>query len=77
MKDVEITTHGDFQVATARGPNGFTAWAKMGAIQTDCPIKEPGTHVWYNFGRTREEARHRILDELGLPPNQKSKLPTG
>lgn len=69
MKDVEVTTHGDFQVATALGPNGFTSWAKMGMIQTDCPIKEPGAHVWFNFGSTREEARSRILDELGLSPN--------
>ena len=69
MKDVEVTTHGDFQVATARGENGFTSWAKMGTIQTDCPIKEPGAHVWFNFGRTREEARRRILDELSLLPN--------
>jgi hypothetical protein len=69
MKDVQITTHGDFQVATAKGENHFTAWAKMGRIQTDCPIKEPGEHVWFNFGATREEARERVLDELGLKPN--------
>lgn len=69
MSDVEVTRHGDFEVATVRGKSGFTAWAKMGAIQTDCPIKEPGAHVWFNFGRTREEARNRVLDELGLTPN--------
>jgi hypothetical protein len=66
MKNVEVTRHGDFFVATAEGDDGFTAWAKMGMIQTDCPVKEPGTHVWFNFGRTREEAKRRILDELGL-----------
>lgn len=71
MKDVEVTTHGDFQVATARGQSGFAAWAKMGKIQTDCPIKEPGAHVWFNFGSTREEAQRRILDELGLQHNAK------
>jgi hypothetical protein len=70
MKDVEVTKHGDFQIATGRGEHGFTAWGKMGTIQTDCPIKEPGAHVWFNFGLTREEAESRLIDELGLrrPP---------
>lgn len=69
MKDVEVTTHGDFQIATARGKTGYTAWAKMGKIQTDCPIKEPGNYIWFNFGNSREEARKAILDELGLTTN--------
>lgn len=69
MNDVEVTRHGEFEVATARGMDGFTSWAKMGRIQTDCPIKEPGAHVWFNFGPTREIARDRILVELGLTPN--------
>lgn len=70
MKKVEVTRHGDFEVATAKGEGpGFTAWAKMGRIQTDCPIKEPGTQVWFNFGSTREEAILKILVELGLTPN--------
>lgn len=66
MKNVEITTHGDFQVATVPGKNGFTSWAKMGKIKTDSPIKEPGNHVWFNFGKTRRQAREAILFELGL-----------
>ena len=66
MRDVEVTRHGDFEVATARGEHGFTSWGKMGRIQSDCPVKEPGTHVWFNFGRTRQEARDRTLVELGL-----------
>lgn len=69
MQDVEVTRHSDFEVATAHGKNGFVAWAKMGRIQTNCPIKEPGAHVWFNFGTTRHEARDRILAELGLTPN--------
>jgi hypothetical protein len=70
MDEVEVTRHGDFEVATAKGKGlGFTAWAKMGRIQTDCPIKEPGAHVWFNFGATRKMARERILAELGLTPN--------
>lgn len=56
MDDVQVTQHGDFEVATARGASGFTSWAKMGRIQSDCPIKEPGAHVWFNFGATRDEA---------------------
>ena len=66
MKHVEVTTHGDFQIATGRGESGFWAWGKMGLIQTDSPLKEPGSHVWFNFGKTREEAKTRLLNELGL-----------
>lgn len=70
MQEVEISTHGGWQVATARGSSGgFTAWAKMGRIQSDCPIKEPGEHVWFNFGESREEARRRVLAEVGMTPN--------
>ena len=69
MDEVQVTRHGDFEIATARGTSGFTAWAKMGRIQSDCPIKEPGEHVWFNFGPTREKARENILAELGLLPS--------
>ena len=69
MHEIEVTRHGDFEVATGRGVAGYTAWAKMGRIQSDCPVKEPGAHVWFNFGATREEARDRVLAELGLTPN--------
>lgn len=70
MDAVEVTRHGDFEVATAKSKGfGFTAWGKMGRIQTDCPIKEPGAHVWFNFGPTREKARENVLAELGLSPN--------
>lgn len=69
MDDVEVTRHGDLEIATAKGEGpGFTAWAKMGRIQSDCPIKEPGAHVWFNFSTTREESIERILVELGLRP---------
>lgn len=66
MQKIEVTKHGDFQVATARGGEGFVSWAKMGTIVADCPVEEPGSHVWFNFGSTREEARGRILKELNL-----------
>ena len=70
MQEVQVSTHGGWQVATARGASGgFVAWAKMGLIQSDCPIKEPGQHVWINFGATRDEARNRVLAEVGLTPN--------
>ena len=69
MDDVRVTRHGEFEIATGRGVSEFTAWAKMGRIQSDCPIKEPGAHVWFNFGATREDALARILAELGLTPN--------
>lgn len=66
MKCVEVTRHGDFQVATAYASGTFVSWAKMGRIQADNPVDEPGQHVWFNFGVTRVQARERILEELGL-----------
>lgn len=66
MKDIEITTHGDFQAATKPGGDEFIAWAKIGRIQSDCPIEEPGSHVWFSFGATREIALSNVLKELGL-----------
>ncbi|GAB2182665.1 hypothetical protein DLREEDagrD3_28880 [Denitratisoma sp. agr-D3] len=71
MQDVEVTGHGDFEVATARGKFGFTAWAKKGKIQTDCPVKEPGEHVWFNFGKTRSQAQDAILVEIGAEMSAK------
>lgn len=71
MKNVEITRHGDYQVATAEGSGGgFTAWAKKGVIVTDCPIKEPGEDVWFNFGRTREAALDNLVAELNTLENE-------
>lgn len=69
VTEKQVTRHGDFEVATARAAkssSGFMSWAKMGRIVGDCPITEPGAHVWFNSGRTREEARDRLLAELGL-----------
>jgi hypothetical protein len=63
-----ITRHGDFEVATtpALQGGGYLAWAKMGKIMGDNPITEPGNPVWMVHGRTREEARAKVLAELGL-----------
>jgi hypothetical protein len=67
MHSREITQHGDWQVATAIGRGGkIVSWAKMGIIQGTSPIDEPGEYVWFEFGNTREEAREKLLDELGL-----------
>ena len=64
--DVVTERHGDFEIAVGRGVDGFLAWGKMGRIQTTCPVLEPGNHVFVNFGTSREEARDRLLSELGL-----------
>jgi hypothetical protein len=64
---VEVTKHSDYEVATIPGSyDGFVAWAKMGRIQGINPVDEPGEHVWFNFGQTREDAKRKILNELGL-----------
>jgi hypothetical protein len=62
-----VSKHGDFSVATmpSRAGGGFVAWAKVGEIVTTCPIAEPGW-VWFEFGTTREEARDKLLTEIGL-----------
>lgn len=67
MKEKEVTRHGDWYVATARGKHGWVSWAKLGPITADDPIAEPGQNVWFNFGDTRTEARENILAELHLP----------
>lgn len=65
---MNITRHGAFNVATKQGVGGwFIAWAKMGQIQGSDPLSEPGSHVWFNFGRTQDEAKGKLLAELGLP----------
>ena len=69
MVDIEITTHGNFQIATARSKSGFTAWGKIGKIQATSPIEEPEAHVWFQFGETRDAARTKLLIELGLAPS--------
>ena len=63
----EVTQHGDWQIATTESKvSGFMAWAKMGRIVADDPISEPGAHVWFAFGPTRDAARISLLKELGL-----------
>lgn len=65
IQDIEKERYGSFEVATGFGKSEFIAWAKMGTLQCRCPIKEPGL-VHFNFGQTREQARRRLLSELGL-----------
>jgi hypothetical protein len=44
----------------------FLAWAKMGPITGTGPLDEPGFNVWFNFGRTREEAVATVKREIGI-----------
>jgi len=62
-----VTRHGDFNLATMpnRHGGGFVAWAKVGEIVGMSPLDESG-FVWFEFGSTRDEARDRLLDEIGL-----------
>ena len=67
-KQTNITKHGNFQIATIPAESGgYIAWGKMGTIVTDCPLREPGEHVWFEFGNSRLEALNKLLNELGLP----------
>lgn len=67
LEGVVVTNHGIFNIATKRGKTGrFVAWGKVGQIETTCPVREPGDNVWFNFGRTRDEAKRNLMEELGL-----------
>lgn len=67
LAGVEVTNHGIFNIATKRGKTGmFVAWGKVGQIESTCSVREPGDPVWFNFGKTRDEAKRNLLDELGL-----------
>lgn len=70
MKKVEITQHGEWQIATAiRGMGGFVVWGKKGKIVSKCPIDEPGdVYCKFHFGTKREDARNSLVQDLGLPP---------
>lgn len=63
-----VTAHGPWRVATApcRAGVGFYSWAKTGEISGGCPLTEPGVDVWFEFGSTHDEARAKLLRELGL-----------
>jgi hypothetical protein len=68
MDDIHVDRLNGWSIATARGATGrFVSWAKMGMIQRDSPITEPGAHVWFEFGETRSEAPNKLRAELGLP----------
>lgn len=66
MSGIVITQVRDWQVASRRLGSRFYAWAKMGKIQGDSPMTEPGCNVYFNSAETREEATRLVLDELGL-----------
>ena len=68
MNGIEVTRHGDFQIATAPSASGsgFYAWGKMGVIRGSNPVDEPGEHVWFQLAETREAAKASLLAELGL-----------
>jgi hypothetical protein len=63
-----IQRAGDWYIATAacRVSGDYVAWAKMGPITGRSPMDEPGGHVWFQFGATREQAIERLYRELGI-----------
>lgn len=65
---IDIQKKGAWSVATKPCVNGsgFMAWAKMGQIVGSDPIDEPGAHVWFDFGPTREAASAKVLQQIGL-----------
>lgn len=69
----QVIRHGDWFIASRRAfhhstlNNQFVAWAKRGPHVTQNPVLEPGD-VWFDFGRTREEAVAGILAELKSLP---------
>lgn len=60
-----ITKHGNWSIAEAPCRSGYYAWAKVGEISSDNPVDEPG-EVWFEFGDIPDEARGKLLRELGL-----------
>jgi hypothetical protein len=66
MSGVEVQREGAWSIATAPGRSCFMAWAKMGRITGTSPINEPGEHVWFEFGSTRQEAADKLRRDLGL-----------
>lgn len=51
---------------TQRDKPRFLAWAKMGEITGTGPLDESGLNIWFNFGRTREEAVATVKREIGI-----------
>jgi hypothetical protein len=67
MRERIVERSGSWHIATAIGASGrFVSWAKMGPITGDGPLTEPGYHVWFNFGATRDDAVKAIKQELGI-----------
>lgn len=38
----------------------YMAWAAFQPLSTDSPHSEPQESVWFEFGRTKTEALHRL-----------------
>lgn len=67
MTEKQLIRRGDWHIASANGLSGrFVAWGKMGPIVADDPVREPGEHVFFEFGETREAAVKRLIDSLGI-----------
>ena len=76
MKDRQIEKLGAWNIATANGKSGsVVAWAKMGPLTGTGPLDEPGEHVWFEFGMTREDAKGKLMAELGLMPMTSPSMP--
>ena len=66
---MRIEQHGPWQFAVRHkrnGGDGFIAWGKVGVIQGDCPLFEPGDPVHFGFGDTEDEALKDAMSETGL-----------
>ena len=62
-----IVSDRGWSFATVPGcKSGFMGWAKMGPILGTNPFNEPGEHVWFEFGDTREAVVNALKRELGL-----------
>lgn len=66
--DVEIKQYGQWQIASRPPKLGrfFLAWAVRwpDRIRGDGPLSEPHADVWFEFGRTREDAEEKLLKDL-------------
>lgn len=61
-----VSWHGVWCIATTPSMRGYLAWAKRGEIVAFDPVREPGLDVWFAIGSTRDEAKAKLMHELGL-----------
>jgi esterase/lipase superfamily enzyme len=64
-RNQELIKHpSGISIVVSRSKDGeFFAWAKLGKIETFCPVKESGD-IWFVFEKTRELAISSVLSEL-------------